>query len=77
MSSADLDASQLGNMGKNELIDMIMSLKREVSTITEEYKKLINLRFYHLERSHDMNLQYGRRDTVEITGIPTSLKMVH
>ena len=59
---------------KNELIDMIMSLKTEVSTITEEYKKLINLRFYHLERSHYMNLQYGGRDTVEITGIPTSVE---
>ena len=35
--------------------------------------KLTNLRLYHLERAHNMNLQYGRRDTVEITGIPVDL----
>ena len=29
----------------------------------------MKLKFYHLERSHYMNLQHGRRDTVEITGI--------
>ena len=35
---------------------------------------MTNLRLYHLERNHYMHLQYGRRDSVEIFGIPQDVK---
>ena len=66
----DVFMSELKNLDKSQLINMVLGLRKEVASITEDFKKLMNLRFYHLERSHYMNLQYGRRDTVEITGIP-------
>ena len=66
----DVFMSELKNLDKSQLINMVLGLRKEVASITEDFKKLMNLRFYHLERSHYTNLQYGRRDTVEITGIP-------
>ena len=34
------------------------------------FRKLVNLRLYLLERNQHVLDQYGRRDTIEITGIP-------
>ena len=58
------------NLDKSELINMVLRLRKEVASITEDFKKIMNLGFYHLERSQYMNLQYGRRDTVEINWYP-------
>ena len=66
--------SELNILDKSQLINMVMGLRKEVASITEDFKKITNLRFYHLERSHYMHLQYGRRDTLEITGIPDEVK---
>ena len=52
---------------------MIINLRTEVKTINDDFKKIMNLRMYHIERSHFMHLQYGRRDTVEITRIPENV----
>ena len=71
--TCDIDPTVLENMEKSQLIKMIMCLKKEVASVTEDFRKLVNLRLYNLERSHYMYLQYGRRDSVEITGIPTSV----
>ena len=40
----------------------------------EDFMKHTNLRLYHLERNHYIHLQYGRRDIVEISGIPAKAK---
>ena len=34
---------------------------------------MVNLRLYHLERSHNMFLQYNRRESFEIAGIPQNI----
>ena len=64
----------LGLLGKKDLIDIIISLKKEISSLNDDFKKLTNLRFYHLERNQNMHLQYGRRDSCEIVGIPQEIK---
>ena len=38
----------------------------------DEFKKLTNLRLYHLERSQNMFVQYNRRESFEIVGIPST-----
>lgn len=63
----------LQQMDKGKLISMIHELREEVSSITADFQKVTNLRLYQLERAQNMNFQYGRRDTVEITGIPDSV----
>ena len=50
-----------------------MELKGEVSKMHNDFKKLTNLRLYHLERSHNMFMQYNRRESFEIEGIPSTV----
>lgn len=66
------DTNDLTKMEKGKLIKIINSLRQEVNSLNETFKKVTILRLYHLGRSHNMHLQYGRKDTVEITGIPTN-----
>ena len=67
--------SHLDLLGKNELIDIILSLKKEIISLNDDFKKITNLRFYHLERNQNMLMQYGRRDSVEISGIPQEISV--
>ena len=71
--TCDIYPTVLENMEKSQLIKMIMCLKKEVASVTEDFRNLVNLRLHNVERSHYMYLQYGRRDSVEMTGIPTSV----
>ena len=48
----DVFISELKHLDKSQLINMVLRLRKEVASITEDFKKLMNLRFYHLERSH-------------------------
>ena len=73
----DILVTELKTLDKSQLINMVLGLRKEVTAITDDFKKLINLRFYHLERSHFMHLQYRRRDSVEITGIPEDIDGDH
>ena len=78
--SSTLNASSLGNgllpeniesLDKQQLIQMVISLTNTVSKLQEDYSKVINLRLYNLERNFNMSQQYLRRDSLQITGIPT------
>ena len=60
----------LGNLSKERLIEIILSVNEKNEKLKSDYQKIINLRLYHLERDLNMSLQYSRRDTLEITGIP-------
>ena len=64
---------QLENLSKNELIKMVQTLNEKMSKLQEDYKKVVNLRLYNLERSTNLNAQYLRRDTIELSGIPESV----
>ena len=74
-SSTEHHDPRLNLLDKNELIKIIIAQKSEIVSLNEDFKKLPNLRLYHLERSHHyMHLQYRRRGTVEIVGIPQDVK---
>lgn len=70
---SNLENSALLGLEKEELIKIIFNLKTELTKRTEEFEKITNLRLYHLERSHYMNLQYNRRESFEISGIPDNV----
>ena len=57
-------------MVKKELLSLNINKSSGPDKI---YKKITNLRFYHLERNQNMLMQYGRRDSVEISGIPQEI----
>ena len=40
----------------------------------DDFRKLLNLRLYLRERNQYILNQYGRRDTIEITGIPEGIE---
>ena len=80
--SSTLNASSLGNgllpeniesLDKKQLIQMVISLTNTVSKLQEDYSKVITLRLYNLERNFNMSQQYLRRDSLQITGIPTHI----
>ena len=57
-------------MSKDQLMDMVIQLKGKLTQLTDDFVKVTNLRLYHLERSHNLHMQYGRRESFEIVGIP-------
>ena len=60
MSTSEEERNSLVNLEKDELINIILKLKGEVSKISEDFVKLTNLRLYNLESSQYMYEQYGR-----------------
>lgn len=68
----EFDARVLGTFEKDQLVTIIMELQKEKKEL-----KICNdssQRFIELERSHYLYMQYGRRESVEITGIPIAVK---
>ena len=63
----------LNGLSKEQLMDMVVSLQDEVLSLKDEFMKVTNLRLYHLERNHNMQAQYGRRESFEIAGIPQTV----
>ena len=65
----------LDRMKKNELIDLILQLQTEKEEIREERNSFVDLhkRVVELERSQYLYEQYGRRESIEISGIPTTV----
>ena len=55
-------ANNSETLNKKQLIDMVLTLANTVSKRQEDYKKVINLRLYNLERNMNMSQQYHRRD---------------
>ena len=51
-SSTEHHDPRLNLLDKNELIKIIIAQKSEIVSVNEDFKKLTNLRLYHLERSH-------------------------
>ena len=63
----------LNELTREKLIEVVLQLKGELTKVTDDFKKLINLRFYHLERNQNLSQQYGRRESFEISGIPETI----
>ena len=62
------DKDSLVKLKKDQLIDLICNMKEKIDELTSNNK--INDRITKLEKSHYKSLQYSRRDTIEIAGIP-------
>ena len=72
-SMASINANLLSDMSKEQLIEMVLGLNSKSTQLHEDFRKATNLRFYHLERKVNMNSQYSRSDSLEITGIPKNI----
>ena len=74
--STTFDVNKLNNFKKAELVELVVQLQKEKEILQTESKfmKNISQRVTELERSHNLYLQYGRRESVEISGIPTDVK---
>ena len=72
----DLSNEDLTKLSKEKLVELVLSLKDECRSLreTQEYHEKLDKRMEALERQQNMNLQYLRRDTIEIHGIPGSIK---
>ena len=77
-----MSGNQLVNKSKSQLIEMIKDLTEVNSKLNEEnsilkeinaFKEFTNTRLEKLEREQNKHLQYTRRDTVEIHGIPKTI----
>ena len=69
----DNEREALTGLSNNELIELVMKLKSDLTKVTEDFRKITNLRLYHLERNQNLSLQYGRRESFEISGIPETI----
>ena len=60
---------------KGELIELVRELQAEKNRLKEQNRSFDNLqnRVVELERSQFLYEQYGRRESIEITGIPDSV----
>ena len=69
------DLKNLGNKTKNQLMEMVKKLAAENALLMEVhvFMESTNKRLDKLEREQNMSLQYTRRDTIEITGIPENV----
>ena len=71
------DAKTLSEFKKPHLVELVLELQKEKSLLAnqlEEKTKLHDERITELERSHYLYLQYGRRSSIEITGIPEGVE---
>ena len=76
LPSSSFDADRLNSFKKAELVDIIMELQKEKGVLKS---KICNMpefekRIVELERSHALYLQYSRRNSVEISGIPEDVE---
>ena len=72
-SQVVLTPNDLEALNKEELIKMVLNLSSSIAKLQDDYKRIIDFRLYNLERSVNMNHQYLRRDSIEISGIPSSV----
>ena len=66
------DANKLKKNNKDDLCSYIMHLKEKVEELASY--QLISKRVELLERSHIQSLQYDRRESLELQGIPEKIK---
>ena len=69
------DAKTLNDFKKKELVELVMELQKEKKVLASQVSIIAGItdRVTELEKSHYLYLQYGRRSTIEITGIPANV----
>ena len=75
-SEGTFDPSQLEQFKKKELIELIKQLQKEKNELINNQLDIKNVtaRVIKLERSQYLYEQYGRRESVEISGIPENIE---
>ena len=75
-SSITFDTDNLNSFKKPELINLIKELVKEKDILKSQINipSDIEERVVELERSHALYLQYNRRNSVEISGIPEEIE---
>ena len=68
-----MEADTLVSLEKEQLIEIILNMKKVIADMNVDFQKVTNLRLYNLEKAQNMALQYSRRDCVEISGIPAEI----
>ena len=63
------DVNTLNTFTKKQLVDVVLELQKENKQLMD-----MSTRITELERSHYLYLQYGRRNSIEITGIPDDVQ---
>ena len=70
------DKKVLNEFKKDHIVELVLELQKEKNDMKQHLDKAmseISERVIELERSHYLYLQYGRRESVEISGIPSSI----
>ena len=69
-----LEGNDSNSLDKDQLVDLVKNLRDELKKKDDDFRKVVNLRLYLTERNQNILNQYGRRDTIEITGIPDGIE---
>ena len=69
------DLKNLTNKSKKDLIELVKKLAEENAVLkdVQKFMETSNKRIEKLEREQNQTLQYMRRDSIEISGIPDSV----
>ena len=75
MENSELfDEDKLNSFKKNHLVSLILELQKEKIALRQQQESDLEKRVVTLERSQYLYEQYGRRESVEITGIPNDVE---
>ena len=79
IQSAAFDPEKLNNMNKDELVEIIVQMQKEKNDLLQQQIVInnMNVRVVALERSQYLYEQYGRRESIEISGIPETVQSFH
>ena len=69
-----LECNDLNSLDKDQLVDLAKNLCDELKKKDDAFRKLVNLRLHLIERNQNLLNQYGKRNTIEITGIPEGIE---
>ena len=77
-----VDMSKLSQCNKNQLMEIVKSLSTQNEVLSTEntvlkqmniFMEQTNKRLEKLERDQNLSAQYSRRDSIEISGIPSHI----
>ena len=68
------EEDKLNSFKKNQLVSLVLQLQKESIALKQQKEGDLEKRVIALERSQFLYEQYGRRESVEITGIPSNIE---
>ena len=75
ITTTNFDKNTLDDFDKDQLVQIIIELQKEKNVLHEESAIIVKHeeRLIAIERSHFLYQQYGRRESIEIVGIPENV----